>query len=623
MARKVKVAVVGSGLAGLTAAYLLSQRNTNTDTDTPPENAEGDVEFEVHLFEKVRGEGADVLQGANEGMCLSYVGADARHGLLVRVPAGQGAAQQRVAGRRAHAVLPRRYACMPLLRSQPLTHTLLAHAGYYPQLIALYKRLGVAFRAADFSYSFSLLSPASRTHARQITATMLYNGSSGLGGLSVPSVLDPSKDQSGVPAPMRLLLRVWTLALFAYLAVHIALCYLRMLFYALPLRACRRDVRAMTTFGEWAQRTVPRGMFARWMGMDVAWRDYTHTVLLPLFSAVCTAPEEDVLTHPVEEFLDYIWLTLGTHHYVVQNGVREVVRQLTATTPTQHIHLSSTITAISPDAADEALAAIHCATPRGPETHTGFHHVVFATQATRAKPLLESYERALDPLGPKAAAVRAQMGCLAAFEYRRTVVVNHTDATLLPDCVRDRRELNLICVDSEAFGSGRDMEGTELDVDCSENGWDCSTNLKRRTDVRKTTVPASYTMATHILRAPAGYPAVYQTTNPIVPPRAETILSVAALERAVLTVDSKEALRGLYREECRRWWQVAGQGEGRLGELQGAGRLAGVRGPGLWVCGSFACTGIPLLEGCVVSARTVVEQGVRRAEGVQTTTAPW
>lgn len=38
--RTVKVAVVGSGLAGLTAAHLLSSSQSNVD-------------FEVHVFEKV------------------------------------------------------------------------------------------------------------------------------------------------------------------------------------------------------------------------------------------------------------------------------------------------------------------------------------------------------------------------------------------------------------------------------------------------------------------------------------------------------------------------------------------------------------------------------------------
>ena len=40
--RTVKVAVVGSGLAGLTAAYRLAQGSDH-----------GDVHVEVHLFEKV------------------------------------------------------------------------------------------------------------------------------------------------------------------------------------------------------------------------------------------------------------------------------------------------------------------------------------------------------------------------------------------------------------------------------------------------------------------------------------------------------------------------------------------------------------------------------------------
>lgn len=43
MPRTVKVAVVGSGLAGLTAAHLLGKCPLSSEVD-----------FEVHLFEKVR-----------------------------------------------------------------------------------------------------------------------------------------------------------------------------------------------------------------------------------------------------------------------------------------------------------------------------------------------------------------------------------------------------------------------------------------------------------------------------------------------------------------------------------------------------------------------------------------
>ena len=49
--RIVKVAVVGSGLAGLTASYLLATLKARGDVEFP---AGDGVEFEVHVFEKVR-----------------------------------------------------------------------------------------------------------------------------------------------------------------------------------------------------------------------------------------------------------------------------------------------------------------------------------------------------------------------------------------------------------------------------------------------------------------------------------------------------------------------------------------------------------------------------------------
>ncbi len=47
--RGVKVAIVGSGLAGLTAAYLLSTVHQRADV----RHNGGPVEYEVHVFEKV------------------------------------------------------------------------------------------------------------------------------------------------------------------------------------------------------------------------------------------------------------------------------------------------------------------------------------------------------------------------------------------------------------------------------------------------------------------------------------------------------------------------------------------------------------------------------------------
>lgn len=270
----------------------------------------------------------------------------------------------------------------------------------------------------------------------------------------------------------------------------------------------------------------------------------------------------------------------------------------------KNIHLSSTISALSSDPNDSHLATIHCDTPQGPIVHTGFHHIIFATQATRAVPLLSSYQSSLGFQDQKRQAVEQQIQCLRKFEYRATVVVNHTDSALMPDNVKDQRELNLICLDRDSPVS----------------------RCKTQHDWSANTVPSSYTMATHVLTRPEGYPrhlpTIYQTTNPIIPPEEECVLSVAKLERAIVTVESKEALKGLYKEEGRRWWQCASQGACRLGDLQGAGRLSNVQGPGIWVCGSFAYAGIPLLEGCVVSARSVVEQGVRKSEGLEPM-SPW
>lgn len=270
----------------------------------------------------------------------------------------------------------------------------------------------------------------------------------------------------------------------------------------------------------------------------------------------------------------------------------------------RHIHVSSPISAIRAESNDLALASIECVTPEGTKTHSGFHHIIFGTQANSAVPILKNYLASLPADSLLRNAIEDQIRCLQTFRYQPTIVINHMDGTLMPDTPDDRRDLNLVCLDTERTSN---LSNEPADSDC---------------------VAPSYTMATHVLPRPLQYPSssptVYQTTNPIISPRKDSILSVARLERAVLTADAKDALSGLHQETHRKWWQCAVQASSGLGPLQGAGKLStGVVGPGIWLCGSYAYPGIPLLEGCVVSARNVVEQGVLRCEGIEAVGSPW
>lgn len=283
---------------------------------------------------------------------------------------------------------------------------------------------------------------------------------------------------------------------------------------------------------------------------------------------------------------------------MVVSGVREVVARLTANI--QHIHLSSPILAIRSDLQDPRFATIQYLHDGQTQELTGFRHIILATQANGAIPLLTSYLQSLPSNqldGIKA--IQDQIQCLKAFQYRRSTVVNHTDNSLLPDNGRDLRDLNLITLNRNSNHE----------------------KLLKSTDRTSLCVSSSYTMTTHILPRPKGYPEdkprIYQTTNPILEPKKDCLLSVATLERAIVTMESKKALALLSVPETRTWWQCPYQATTRLGELQGAREPSRADSPGIWICGSYAHSGIPLLEGCVVSARNVVEQGILKSEGVQ------
>ncbi|KAF9512758.1 hypothetical protein BS47DRAFT_1393916 [Hydnum rufescens UP504] len=498
--RNAKVAIIGSGLAGLTSAFLLS---------TVTDDAAG-VQFDVHLFEKSDSVGMD-----NKSITVSsHSGGKATTQIRIDVP----------------------------MRS--------FQGGYYPNLIALYNYLGVVFRTSDFSYSFSSLS-SSALGSLTWRPRLLYNGSSGLGGISIPTERSPSSglfacEDHSVPVSFAysgivrfIFITLPSLCLFGLFALQLLFNFIRLAILASPLFYSRSSVE---TLRQWSERTTPSGFLARLTGADVSWLTFIHEVVMPLFSAVCTASEEDVYNHPATEILEYVWKTHFTSHYVVTHGVQDAVSRIMKTLPPENIHLSSTIAALRLDPSDPSTTEITYTTADGTAVASGFHHVIFATQANNGIPILESYAASLPLKSPQLQHIVAQIGCLRRFKYIRTVVVNHTDDALIPPVAQDQRDLNLVCAQRDV----RDY--SSLYSNC---------------------VPPNYTMATHMIQSPPPsssafssiLPAshssvivspnsvVYQTTNPIIPPRDECVLSTAIIERAVLTVDSKIAQRQLMTEE--------------------------------------------------------------------------
>ncbi|TFL06238.1 hypothetical protein BDV98DRAFT_588527 [Pterulicium gracile] len=516
-----KVAIVGTGLAGLTASHLLNKEDV-----------------EVHVFERASALGMD-----SESITITK-------------------AEKRVT--------------VPMRSFQ---------GGYYPRLVELYKNIGVTSEETDYTYTFSRLSR--RPTGDEISTRFIYNGASGRNGMSIPS---NSQTQLGANRTRWRALCTWT-SNWVY-TLFAGICFLRMVILSIPALRCA-NVESMS-FNQWATELRPRSPVSRWLGFDLGWDLFIEDILIPLFSGVLSCETKDVLSHPAEEFLDYTWLTFYTHHYIVKNGVQDVVTRISANF--KHVHLSSSISAIQRDPDNPLLAQVIVESDSAgpPQVYGGFHHIIIATTAPVAQKILNRYLSSLPTAGddhPHKAAVERLSTCLGSFRTCDTIIINHTDGSLLPPDTDDRRELNVVTLDPEYPLT----ESKEELTNCVER---------------------SCAMATQIL---PGFPTdqpVYQTTNPVVPIPEDSILSVSKIARALLTQQSKHALGGIYvRErvdEQRSWCSLTPWYRSTLGPLQGAGWRSGGEkaspsGPGIWVCGAYACSGIPFLEGCVVSAELVVE----------------
>lgn len=306
--------------------------------------------------------------------------------------------------------------------------------------------------------------------------------------------------------------------------------------------------------------------------------------LVSLFAPASIQPQS-LINVPLACVIDYIWLTFGTHHYVAAHGVQDIVSRLASPIPSRNIHLNAEVNALAaePSTASVTFGASHTQNPNV-QTISGFSHIVLATPTRRSAQLLQSFGSGLPQSSVLRASFTQVVQKLSSFRTRNAVVVTHRDDSVLPSHQSDWRDLNLVMETSQSPSRGEKAAGTvPLTPGCA--------------------------MATHIFPTPSGAP-LCQTTNPVIPPHPQTVLSQSVLDRSVLTVESKIARDSF----CR----VGSNGPDWIkGDLQGLRMSEGEKSQArVWLCGAWAYGGIPLLEGCVGSAEIVAE-GILRAEGLE------
>lgn len=174
--------------------------------------------------------------------------------------------------------------------------------GYYPNLIALYNYLGVQFREANFSYSFSWLEFAQRGTNMALRPHFIYNGASGRAGLGIPTRwFADDIDQKSTLSQYRFVgLVLPQMIIYLFFMLQLFYHFIRLHVLSIPM-LYRHNSKE--TLAEWTKRTTPSSFVARFLGMDTAWSNFIDQVVVPLFSAICTATSDDVYRHPVNEIL--------------------------------------------------------------------------------------------------------------------------------------------------------------------------------------------------------------------------------------------------------------------------------------------------------------------------------
>lgn len=252
---------------------------------------------------------------------------------------------------------------------------------------------------------------------------------------------------------------------------------------------------------------------------------FARQFLLPAFAGIATVSYAQVRDYPARIVAEY--MTSGILLESVRratDGTREVCKRLLSRVTAQHNGVA--VTGVS--RTDAGVDVIAQSGYRGT-----FDHVVLATQATHAHALLSDVSAAED---------RALVG----FKTVTARVVTHTDPALAPQDPSDWSPVNfLVSPDAPA--------------------------------------PMATIWMNAVQPGLPNTPALFQTWNPIIEPRPDTVLGDVTLLRPVVTrssVAAVHAVNTLHAQPNRR----------------------------VWFAGSYGAHGVPLLESAVQSAHAIAHR---------------
>lgn len=451
--------------------------------------------------------------------------------------------------------------------------------GYYPNVMALYRRLQIPLKKTDFTYSFaSLLS--STTGSQKDTATaaplhhapspsLLYEGSSGLKGFSLPHALrsiprirtdSPGSRSASLKRHDLVASPSYTLPFYFFSIVSNAFGILQ---YALSIFTFLVGYLNLVSLAIWSHysgytrdpnhpltiRSLESYFPSDKSGQTSVFLDQ---VVVPLFSAMMTVQASSVLSTPIAEVLDYVALTFGRSHYTVAAGVHEVEEVISRPMEKTNIHVDCEVTSLTRN-----RGRIDVEVSEGGEeaVYEGFDHVILATQANHSAGFVASYLDSPDACGAEETKrLQKMLSQLQHFTYEDCEVINHVDRSLLPREEQDWRDLNLVTPLRKPSHSAK---GTKTFGRTSE-GQLISDEAPCTSESTSTLSSNTHTMASHVIHhspapstsspSPSTSSVLIQTTNPLAQlrPAEDKTLSSSHFERAVLTLRSKAGQAGLF-----------------------------------------------------------------------------